>query len=400
MMSINKGIKVGIIELDYHLECLQSSIYLFAKSDVELHVFTKKIFFDELSPICSNINVKWHIPIKDNPKAVRNFLVKQKLLLESMDLVLFNTLESNFKFFVKFKLSTIIALRIHNAYTFLNPLGNVEWPTNIFSFYKFISYIFREEILKQRTYWAARFFSEVNYLMFPNINISKYVYSNILNTVEYRLLSPLPMAYPKNINTKPKYQSNKELTIVIPGSVDPKRRNYIEIHEAFKILRTKSEKKIKVIFLGRSNLYVASKIKRTFMRICSEKLEVVFFDKRIPMVEYENYMYSCDVMLNPIKIETNYHIFKEIYGKTKISGAVTDIVRYGRPLILPQAYNVDMDMKNCCITYTNIDNLVDIILNLTNNKYLNNLNESVDSYLSKINKNDYIGTLLNETSLN
>ncbi len=399
-MSTNKDIKVGIIELDYHLECLQSSIFLFAKSDVELHVFTKKIFFNELSPICGNINVKWHTPINDNPKVVKNFLVKQKLLLESMDLVLFNTLESKFKFFVKFKLSTKVALRIHNAYTFLDPLGNVEWPTNIFSLYKFISYIFREEILKQRTYWAARFLSEVNYVMFPNTNISKYVYGNILNAVEYRLLSPIPMAYPKNVNTRPKYQSNKALTVVIPGSVDPKRRNYSEIYEAFQILKTRSEKKIKLIFLGRSNLYVANKVRRSFNRICSEKLEVVFFDKRIPMVEYEKYMYLSDVMLNPIKIETNYHVFKEIYGKTKISGAVTDIVRYGKPLILPQAYNIDMDLNNCCLTYTNIDELVCTILKLTNNKILNNLNESVDSYLSKIKKNDYIGTLLNETSLN
>ncbi len=396
MVSTRKVNKIGIIELDYHLECLQSSIHLFDKSDIELHVFTKKEFFNELSPTCSNHNVKWHIPINDNPKAVNDFLNDQKKLLESMNMVLFNTLESNFKFFVKFKLSTHVVLRVHNAFTFLDPLGNIKWPSDIFSFYKFISYIFREEIIKQRTYWANRFLSEVNYIMFPNVNITEFTSKNITNAYKTKLLSPLPMAYPKQVKIKLKHQLNKELTIVLPGSVDPKRRNYSEIYEAFKSLSVKSKKKIKVIFLGKSNLFGANYLKKSFKNISSEKLEVMFFEKRIPMAEYENYMNSCDVMLNPIKINTSYHIFKEIYGKTKVSGAVTDIVRYGRPLILPNTYDIDMDLKSCCLTYSNKDDLITTIMNLTDNRYLNSLNDSVNSTLLKIKKNNYLGVMLNE----
>lgn len=388
--------KIGIIELDYHLECLQSSIHLFDKSDIELHVFTKKEFFNELSPICRNHNLTWHIPVNDNQKEVNDFINEQKKLLESMNLVLFNTLESNFKFFVKFKLSTHVAVRVHNAFTFLDPLGNIKWPSDIFSFYKFISYIFREEVIKQRTYWANRFLSEVNYIMFPNVNITEFASKNITNAFDSRLLSPLPMAYPKSLRIKPKHQLDKELTIVLPGSVDPKRRNYDEIYKAFKSLSMKSKKKIKVIFLGRTNLFGANYLKKSFKNISSDKLEVVFFEKRIPMAEYENYMNSCDVMLNPIKINTSYHIFKEIYGKTKVSGAVTDIVRYGRPLILPKTYDIDMDLKSCCLTYSNKDDLFITIMNLTDNRYLNSLNDSVNSTLSKIERNDYLGIMLNE----
>ena len=175
----------------------------------------------------------------------------------------------------------------------------------------------------------------------------------------------LPIFYTKFLE-KPK---NETYTIVIPGAVSQKRRDYkktikelkklelnfnegefrracpeisgnetfVENNEQRKGSFVGTTQKIQVIFLGKAQ-GKELEILQNFEQNKPENISIKYFTEKVPQDIFDHYMQKADILWCPIQQETEFFCQKEIYGVTKMSGNIGDAIKYGKSAIFPENY--------------------------------------------------------------
>ena len=175
----------------------------------------------------------------------------------------------------------------------------------------------------------------------------------------------LPIFYTKFLE-KPK---NETYTIVIPGAVSQKRRDYkktikelkklelnfnegefrracpeisgnetfVENNEQRKGSFVGTTQKIQVIFLGKAQ-GKELEILQNFEQSKPENIFIKYFTEKVPQDVFDHYMQKADILWCPIQQETEFFSQKEIYGFTKMSGNIGDAIKYGKSAIFPENY--------------------------------------------------------------
>ena len=141
----------------------------------------------------------------------------------------------------------------------------------------------------------------------------------------------LPVFYTKFI-TKPE---NKIFTIVIPGAVSQKRRDYFSVIS--KLFNQPLGRRIKLILLGKA------KGEELFLLKDAEKnifgnISMQYFTEKIPQPIFDEWMQNADILWCPLQKETEFFSQKEFYGVTKMSGNVGDAIKYGKSAIFPENF--------------------------------------------------------------
>ena len=139
----------------------------------------------------------------------------------------------------------------------------------------------------------------------------------------------LPIFYTKFLE-KPK---NETYTIVIPGAVSQKRRNYERVLKSIKIFHFPFE----IIFLGKASGKELEML-QDFEKSKPDNISIKYFKEKVPQDVFDDYMQKADVLWCPIQQETEFFSQKEIYGVTKMSGNIGDAVKFGKSAIFPENY--------------------------------------------------------------
>ena len=126
---------------------------------------------------------------------------------------------------------------------------------------------------------------------------------------------------------------NETYTIVIPGAVSQKRRDYERVLKSIKNFRFPSE----IIFLGKAS-GKELEILQDFEQSKPENISIKYFTEKVPQDVFDDYMQKADVLWCPIQQETEFFSQKELYGITKMSGNIGDAIKYGKSAIFPENY--------------------------------------------------------------
>lgn len=126
---------------------------------------------------------------------------------------------------------------------------------------------------------------------------------------------------------------NETYTIVIPGAVSQKRRDYERVLKSIKIFHFPLE----IIFLGKAQGKELEML-QDFEQSKPENISIKYFTEKVPQDVFDNYMQKADVLWCPIQQETEFFSQKEIYGITKMSGNIGDAVKFGKSAIFPENY--------------------------------------------------------------
>lgn len=130
-------------------------------------------------------------------------------------------------------------------------------------------------------------------------------------------------------------KENEILSVVIPGAVSQKRRDYKAIIQ--KLKNIKPQQKLRITFLGKAQGEELSWIK-TLVEQNIPNLEIIYFEEKVEQSIFDEYMKNADLLWCPIQQETEFFSVREIYGKTKMSGNVGDAIKYKKPAISPESY--------------------------------------------------------------
>lgn len=140
----------------------------------------------------------------------------------------------------------------------------------------------------------------------------------------------LPIFYTKFFE-KPESET---FTIVIPGAVSQKRRDYLSVITKLKELKIE---KFEIVFLGKAKGKELEML-QIFEQNKPQNISIQYFKEKISQIDFDELMMKADILWCPIQQETEFFSQKEIYGVTKISGNIGDAIKYGKLSIFPKNY--------------------------------------------------------------
>lgn len=126
---------------------------------------------------------------------------------------------------------------------------------------------------------------------------------------------------------------NPIFTIVIPGAVSQKRRDYERVLKSI----IKFHFPFEIIFLGKAQGKEFEML-QDFEQSKPDNISIKYFTEKVPQDVFDNFMQKADLLWCPIQQETEFFSQKEIYGLTKMSGNIGDAIKFGKLAVFPENY--------------------------------------------------------------
>lgn len=178
--------------------------------------------------------------------------------------------------------------------------------------------------------------------------LGDYLLSELNPHPVFRVASFYPVYFPEVKKRFVKKDAN-EIWITIPGKAEQSRKDYLGLLQA--IEKNKLDPDIKFIFLGENKLNQPMLAQLND----SDKLKqhVITFDNYIDYDEFHSYIQQSDYILPLLKTSND-----DFFGNNRISGSFNLGLGYKLPFLLPESYNVNIDLKPYSIYYSDLDDLL------------------------------------------
>ena len=330
--------KIAYIELDTHAEIALNFMELMNDSNA----FSVDYYFSE--KILRFFGFAQNDKLPENIKKVTPENLIQQLSTDNYQLIIIGTAHRYFNVFEKIAEKFNTSIICHNL-DFVKA-SNFDLLSSIFKedFQYRLKLLLKEGLLKKsKVYQKSK-----NLLVldqgFDSAQPDKYKF--------------LPIFYTK-FSEKPK---NETYTIVVPGEVSQKRRDYKSVIKKLKNLELNIEESelrrsetfvennlqekgssvgttqnLEIIFLGKASGKELEML-QDFEQSKPENISIKYFTEKVPQDVFDDYMQKADVLWCPIQQETEFFSQKEIYGFTKMSGNIGDAVKFGKLAVFPENY--------------------------------------------------------------
>ncbi len=153
----------------------------------------------------------------------------------------------------------------------------------------------------------------------------------------------MQIQFPQKTHTPP-------FRIVIPGSLDPNRRNYSDIIKTLSIFP--STRPVEVVLLGDSSTEAAAPILAEFQPLVSDRISLRIFKGYIPESTYERELAHAHLIWSPLNIrKSNSRNHPETYGLTTASGLTADLLVTNIPALVPADFIVPEPFRPAIYPY-------------------------------------------------
>lgn len=330
--------KIAYLELDTHTEIALNFMELMDDSKE----FSVDYYFSE--KILRFLGFAQNNKLPENIKKATPENLIQQLSTDNYQLIIIGTVHRYFNVFEKIAEKFNTSVICHNL--------NFVKVSN----FHLLSSVFKEDfkyrlklLLKEGLLRKSNVYKKAKNLLVLDENLTKEKYSN------------LPLFYTKFFEKL----DNETFTIVIPGAVSQKRRDYISVIKKLKNLElnfdnyefrrnekfvenTLSEREssvgmtqnLEIIFLGKASGKELEMLQDFDSSALLRKpnVSIKYFTEKVPQNVFDDYMQKADILWCPIQQETEFFSQKEIYGVTKMSGNIGDAIKYGKFAIFPENY--------------------------------------------------------------
>ena len=333
--------RISIVELYHHHEVVRVLAKLLS-TKYDVTIFAEKKVLNQLG------NLSARYITKQTNETEKSFLRKHLHTMNQADIILFTTLVKFPKFYSQLSFRPTTLLLIHDGNYFLRPNQTIKIQ-NIKGALRWLKFKINRE-----AYYRRRLLHHFSYITFAD-NFIAHTLSKEIKQLNINVLDALPLAYNEGLSQKPKH--NKPI-IVIPGSVN-KNRNYRLVYKAFQRIVSRIDNPIELVLLGNASSNFGQKIGALFHHLDPKRIKVTSFSSEISQEVYDEYLSKSSLAIIPIKQEFIGGIFKEEYGKTKITGSVNDVLRFGIPTLISHSYPTPADLF---IPFQNPEALATLIL--------------------------------------
>lgn len=263
----------------------------------------------------------------------------------SPDFMVMNTIDKDYKLLWRFlkKVNFPYLVTLHNINTWLNT------PFTLNS--KALSnYYYRNKIVRKSTLLA------VQEELFTKFIKDHKLYSRKVVTIPHTL---------KEVEST--QVENKKIRVSLPGAIDGWRRNYDFALEVIEKVNDKSDQ-FQFIFLGQVIGNEGEKYFERIKELQKRGLEVEHYYDEKSNVTFDKQMQTSDLVFLPLKVNTKYEGINEIYGTTKVTGVIYDMMRFAKPGVVTSEMVIPPTMSSSLLPYDSADQLVEILISLSSNR--------------------------------
>jgi len=339
--------EITIIELDYHAEVLRNLILILQETEIKFNIITRRKIWEK-------VNLKNDYPIFfiESYTNLNHLITKKSDIIKNVDIIFFNTIASNFRYFYQLQTNAKIIVRVHNSYTFFSP--KYHFTPTFFQLWKDTSHLVRKELFELDWLFKKRFLNTVDFFSFPNQIFSQFAIHQDLIVPQKVLLPCLPLTF---FNPIPK-QNNNSIRISIIGTIDQRRRNYKMLLSSLYHLDNQIDFPIIITLLGEGKGVMGKIILNKFKKQNLKNIKVETFNDFVPNDKFESILSETILLLSPIHQKTKFNIYTEEYGRTKISGSINDMIKYGIPILIPDFYPTSTELNQIVFKYHETPNLL------------------------------------------
>lgn len=359
--------KLILIEFDYHPEVLRNTIEILKESCFSIYIFTtkdiwKKVGFTK-NNLPSNIDV---YSCKEHE--VNRFIKRHSSIINSADCILYNTAASRFSTFLKADFKPTQVMRVHNANANFNKIIRSYRPIfTPFFIWKDTSHYLRKFIAERDHIQMKRFVKKMDAYAFSSDELKLYAQRTFKLNEKRCITLPLVFSTLNSAYNDQQKQNSEKIVLSVIGKIDPRNRNYSEIIEMFKITAEQAKtlkKNVELVFLGSANSKYGRDTIRKVQNLTNDYATITYFQNFVDEKVFQNEIDRTDFLIIPTHNKTRYTIYTEWYGKTKISGAVNDVIKYQKPAFINGHYPIDQSLKNVLVPYKNAKDLAQQIESL------------------------------------
>lgn len=300
--------KIAYIEIDTHAEIAQDFMDLMKDSKA----FSVDYYFSEKikNQIQENGNV---IHLSDSS------MILDLLSTKNYDLIIIGTVNRYFNTFLAISEKYNTSVIVHNLN--FSKISKSDLIKNIFK---------NDLIYRLKLWWKEGLF-------YANKTYAKAKHHLVLDQeLSSDKLEFLPLFYTKLFDEI----KNETFTIVIPGGVSQKRRDYKKVFGIIQNLKT--EDQFTFVFLGKAKGQELKDLENLDKNLL-ENIKTIYFSERVSTEIFDQWMRKADILWCPIQEEAEFFSNKEIYGETKMTGNLGDAIKYGKPAVFPKNYSSKLE---------------------------------------------------------
>jgi hypothetical protein len=162
-------------------------------------------------------------------------------------------------------------------------------------------------------------------------------------------------------------QDNQVLRICIPGVITQAKRDYLGLFKALQQNAETLRDKIDLYLLGYINDREKQDIEPVINNLVNAGYKIYYHKSFVYGDEFDNVMAHSDILLNNQFITRNN---TEIYGQTKESGMIFNMLRAAKPGIIPKEYQVSSEFNDCTLFFESYPHLIELIAQVVNEPQL------------------------------
>jgi len=161
---------------------------------------------------------------------------------------------------------------------------------------------------------------------------------------------------PSRFYTQPPPQPVKRefFTIVIPGSVDPNRRDYAAVVRFFQqwLRDVQPARPIRLVILGNSDSPYGADITTGLLQLESPPFRLQRYSGYIPETLYEQELGNADLLWSPLRVQKqSSRSSPETYGQTTASGLTADLLLNPTPALVPEGFILPEPFRTALLPY-------------------------------------------------
>ncbi|MBL7740195.1 MAG: glycosyltransferase [Chitinophagaceae bacterium] len=330
--------KITIFETE-HFEGAFPVIKLFDKPGNEITVITSEETHKRFIDLFGNNASRYRWSVLPAAGKLRFFfLLYKKLKKDRPDLLYINTISNNHLLYA-LVLSALSLNRVVMTVHDINCLFESRFRWN-----------FRQAIIHRGKKWLIKKVHEFNVV---SDTMLPYLQTKTNNKPAHNV----PGAVFEN-NYHPQ-DTGSTLRIVVPGSLDKRRRDYEQVFE-LAALADKERLELQIILLGGYfDRYGKGIITRSHALISAFSEIFCYKTKVVGQDEFDKQMNDAHFVFIPSVVHT--HIcgdIPETYGITKSSGNMFDVIKHAKPFIVPEKLTISRQLESSCYKYHHIGDIV------------------------------------------
>ena len=338
--------EIGIFETE-HFEGVYPVIRLFDNNKNNITIFSYEASYKQLHYLFHSQLDKYDWVIKADKKSKYTFIYElfKGIKKRKIKIVYLNTISNNF---IVYALMIVLLRKVRVIVTIHNINSYFEYKNSI-SLKRWIRYIGRKLLLS-----VVKEFNVVSMIMVDYLE-KKLPPNKKVHCVPGAI-------FEENSSRQTQPVTSEHINIVIPGSVDGRRRDYEQV---FMLLHLLELKKISVTitFLGRFYEEYGKRILEKCKSVQLEYTQLKYYEfDTVDQPEFDRVMNDASFVFIPSVINTIIEDgVTETYGLSISSGNLFDVIKHAKPFIAPEQLKFDFFLEKSCYRYSTAEDIAAFI---------------------------------------